>query len=106
LIEDPAVRSALSVYLVFGTLVVLGVEHEPAGRRRGAAHRLAHAGLDVAGVGEERPVVEAVDDDSRSDACRAVQCDVGVATEPRDPHEHGVCGWALRRTRTAATPWM
>ena len=44
----------------------LGVEDEPRRRRRRGADRLAHAALEVAGVGEEQPVVEAVDDDRRA----------------------------------------
>ena len=59
--------------------------------------RLAHAPLDVAGVGEEQPVVEAVDDDARRDARRAVHGDVGPAAEALVPSEHGVV-----RARAAA----
>jgi hypothetical protein len=42
----------------------LRVEDEPRHGRLRAANRLAHTPLEVAGVGEEEPIVEPVDDDA------------------------------------------
>ena len=82
----------------------LGVEDERVRRRRGGAQRLAHAALDVAGVGEEQAVVEPVDDDARRDRARGVHRDVRLAAEPRRPsparrRAGGRCGGRRRRSR-------
>ena len=77
----------------------LGVEHERVRLRRRGAQRLAHAALDVAGVGEEQPVVEAVDDDARRDPC-AHGCTETSAQRPSRSSQPSTasCGRALRRT--------
>src|SRR5215467_9293312 len=68
----------------------LSVEHEPGGRRWGGPERFSDATFEVACVGEEEPVVEAVDDDTGRDDGGAVERDVAIAAEPLDPAKHGI----------------
>ena len=68
----------------------LRVEHQPVHGCGGTGDRLPDAGLDVVDVGEEQPVVEAVDQHPGRELRGRMQADVGIPTEPFDPAEHRV----------------
>ena len=68
------------------------IEDEPTDGCGRGADRLSYASLEVARVGEEEPIVEAVDDHARGHARRRMQRDVGIAAEPLDPAQDRVVG--------------
>jgi integrase len=70
----------------------LGVEHDRAGRRGRAPDRFEHPAPEIAGVGKEEPVIEAVDHDARCHPGGAVNRDVAVASELLHPAEDGIVG--------------